>query len=268
MTYKPSTNKIMSNKPSFKQAQIEFAAHIRNPELNPKPDAIEERRMAIYRDLFINSLSGLLSGSFPVIRSLFKDQDWLQLVRAYFKKEHNKTPHFPEIPREFVAFLKDHQLIASNKPFLYELAHYEWLELHLEKHSIEIVKDTGGLDKYNLLNDIPVVSPLVRLNTYLYPVHQIKSSFQPQEALEQPLFMVVWRDTDYRVHFTVMNPFSALLLEHLINNSQLTGQQLLEQLADQHQHPDQQQFVQFGLQTLNQWFDQDIIISTKKPDNK
>ncbi len=76
--------------------------------------------------------------------------------------------------------------------------------------------------------------------------------------------MVVWRDTEYLVHFTAMNPFSALLLENLMNHSELTGLQLLEQLAEVHQHPDKNQFIQFGLQTLKQWFDQDIIISTQE----
>lgn len=254
------------NKPSFKQAQTEFAAHIRNPELNPKPDSIEDRRMAIYRDLFINSISGLLSGSFPVIRTLYNDKDWETLVRAYFKKEHNKTPHFPEIPREFVAFLKDHQQIDPNKPFLYELAHYEWLELHLEKHSLEIEKLNNKIEEKMLREQTPVVSPLVRLQSYQYPVHQIKASFQPKEPLEQPLFMVIWRDINYQVQFTAMNPFSALLLEKLMNQTELNGQQLLEKLAVEHQHPDTEQFVEFGLQTIKQWFVQDIIISTKKQD--
>jgi hypothetical protein len=252
----------MSKIPSFKQTQIEFAAHIRNPAQNPISDSIENRRMAIYRDLFINSISGLLGGSFPVIRSLYDETSWQQLVRSFFKKEHNKTPHFPEIPREFVAFLKDHQHIDPKKPFLYELAHYEWIELHLEKHSIEIQKVSHDNIEERLLQQTPVVSPLLRLHSYHFPVHQIKSSFQPQQELEQPLFMTIWRDIEYQVHFTVMNPFSALLLENLMNQTDLTGQQLLEQLAQDHQHPDKNQFVQFGLQTLKQWFEQDIIIST------
>lgn len=252
----------MNNKPSFKQAQEDFAAHIRNPDQCDKPEGIEDRRMAIYRDLFINSLSGLLSGSFPVIRTLYNDQNWQKLVRLYFKKEHNKTPHFPEIPREFVAFLKDHPDADPSKPFLYELAHYEWLELHLEKHSIEIEKSITNHKPEFLLNKKPVVSPLVRLHSYQYPVQQIKRSFQPTETSEQPIFMVVWRDCHYQVHFSLLNPFSALLLEQLINNQEKTGQQILEGLAAQHQHPDPNQFIQYGLQTLSQWFEQDIIIST------
>lgn len=252
----------MSNKPSFKQAQEDFAAHIRNPELNQKPEGIEDRRMAIYRDLFINSISGLLSGSFPVIRTLYDDASWESLVRGFFKKENNKTPHFPEIPREFVTYLKDSPEADSSKPFLYELAHYEWLELHLEKHSIEIVKNQQ-VNEADLLSQIPLVSPLVRLQAYQYPVQQIKSAFQPNKSLEQPIFMVVWRDCEYQVQFSELNPFSAMLLEQLINNKDKTGQEILNSLAKQHQHPDPNQFIQFGLQTLSRWFEQDIIISTQ-----
>ena len=75
--------------------------------------------------------------------------------------------------------------------------------------------------------------------------------------------MVVWRDINYQVQFTAMNPFSALLLEKIINQTELNGQQLLEKLAVEHQHPNKNQFVQFGLQTIKQWFAQDIIISTQ-----
>ncbi|TDR16820.1 DNA-binding domain-containing protein [Marinicella litoralis] len=251
----------MPNKPTFKQAQVDFAAHIRNPEANKIPDQIEHRRMAIYLELFINSIAGLLAGSFPVIRSLYKETAWKNLVRDFYRMENNKTPHFPEIPREFVEYLK-HRQADPNKPFLYELAHYEWIELHLEKHNIEINKNPA-IDTNDLLMAIPEVSPLVKVQAYQFPVHQIKASNQPKQPLDQPLFMLIWRDTEYQVHFSELNPFSALLLETLINNKKATGQQVLETLGEQHQHPDLAQFVQFGLQTLNQWHQQDIILTVK-----
>lgn len=253
----------MSNKPSFKQIQTEFAAHIRDPKNNPRHADIEDRRMKIYRDLFISSISGLLSGSFPVIRSLYTDASWELIVRKYFKKEHNKTPHFPEIPREFVEFLQKHPEADPNKPFLYELAHYEWLELHLEKHSIEIESNSDNITGDDLLQKTPIVSPLVRLSSYQFPVQQIKESFQPTSALDTPLYMAVWRDTNYQIHFSELNPFSALLLETLTNNKQQNGRQVLQDLAEKHKHPDPEQFIQFGLQALKQWVDQDIIINIK-----
>ncbi len=254
----------MSSKPSFKQAQVEFAAHIRNPEQNPMPDTIEDRRMAIYRDLFISSISSLLSGSFPVMRSLYNDTGWQALVRKYFKPEHNKTPHFPEIPREFVTFLQKQPDTDKDKPFLYELAHYEWLELHLEKHSIEIKTVNDDVTDDDLLNHIPVISPLVRLHSYNYAVHQIKSDFQPTSPLSEPIFMTVWRDTNYQVNFTEMNAFSALLLETLINNINTNGKEILSTLAIKHQYSEPEKFIQFGHQVFQKWLQQDIIISIKK----
>ncbi len=250
----------MTNKPSFKQAQLDFAAHIRNPLDNPVNPEIEDRRMAIYRELFINSISSLLAGSFPVIRSLYSDESWKTQVRKFFRKEHNKTPHFPEIPREFVEFLKDNS-IDPDKPFLYELAHYEWLELHLEKHNAAVIKCKLSCTD-DLLSQKPVISPLVRLQAYQYPVHQIKKSHQPQSPLSTPLLMLVWRDCQYQIHFSELKPFSALLLESLINNQDLSGKQVLQALGEQYQQADIEQFIQQGLLTLEKWYQQDIITAT------
>lgn len=252
----------MTNKPSFKQIQTEFAAHIRDPEKVPANDQIEERRLAIYRNLFINSISGLLAGSFPVIRSLYTEDDWKALVRLFYRKEHNKTPHFPEIPREFVEYLKNNEA-DSSKPFLYELAHYEWIEIHLEKNNTEISK-TNTVKTDDFMNHKPVVSPLVKLQAYQYPVHQIKASNQPDSKLPSPLFMLIWRDCQYRVNFSELKPFSALLLETLINNEQQSGQALLETLGKQYQQPDISKFTKQGLQTIEKWYQQDIIIATEQ----
>jgi len=250
----------MNNKPSFKQTQIDFAAHIRNPQAHARPEQIDERRMAVYRRLFINSISSLLGGSFPVLRSLYNEQDWKALVRAFYKKEHNKTPHFPEIPREFVTFLKNHS-VDDNKPFIYELAHYEWLELHLSKHQLEVTQ-AENFNYQDLLNTIPQVSPLAKIQAYQYPVHQIKKQFQPFTPLQSPVFLLIWRDTAYNIQFAELNAFSAVLLESLMNNTTQTGEQLLLTLASQSKHPDVKQFIGFGLQAMSKWFDQAVITST------
>jgi len=61
----------MAELPLFQQEQYRFTAHIRDPEKNPAPDTIEDRRMAVYRDLFYNNVEGFLSRSFPVLRKIF-----------------------------------------------------------------------------------------------------------------------------------------------------------------------------------------------------
>ena len=73
---------------SFIDVQNEFMAHIREPNMQPCPTDIEDRRMAIYRDLFFNNINGFVSSAFPVLKTLYSDQQWLLLVRAFFS-EHS-----------------------------------------------------------------------------------------------------------------------------------------------------------------------------------
>ena len=61
---------------SLQQLQNEFTAHVRNPSSIAAPAGIEGRRMKIYNDLIYNNIESFLSGGFPVLRSLHRDEDW------------------------------------------------------------------------------------------------------------------------------------------------------------------------------------------------
>lgn len=71
----------------FQQVQANFTAHIRDPEHTELPFGIEPRRMKIYTELFFNNISDLLANGFPIIRSLFDDERWNQIIRQ-FMVEH------------------------------------------------------------------------------------------------------------------------------------------------------------------------------------
>lgn len=244
----------MPNKPDFKQQQISFAAHLRHPKDNPPLEGIEDRRLSIYRDLFINSLSSLVAGTYPVIHSLYTDDDWEALIRAFYYPEHNRTPHFPEIPREFLSFIQNHLALPNNKPFLAELALYEWLELHLDKHQHEEQFEAGDPS-----TQIPVINTVSALNAFNHPVHQISPTHQPTEPSDQPTFLLLWRDQEHQVQFTELNPFSALLFERLQGNSSQTGLELLTQLSSEVQAPDGDAFIHHGLNNIKHWHEQGII---------
>ena len=51
----------MAELPEFKQKLYAFAGHIRDPDNVPPPEGIEERRMAVYRELFFNNVKGFLA---------------------------------------------------------------------------------------------------------------------------------------------------------------------------------------------------------------
>ena len=59
-----------SNLPGFRETQIEFSAHIRNPDSNPRPVDVEPRRMQIYLDLFYNNIEGFLANGFPIAKQV------------------------------------------------------------------------------------------------------------------------------------------------------------------------------------------------------
>ena len=56
----------MADPERLRDLQLAFAAHIRDPQNRPAPAGIEDRRMAIYRELFFNNVRDLLGRGFPV----------------------------------------------------------------------------------------------------------------------------------------------------------------------------------------------------------
>ena len=110
-----------------------FAAHLRDPRANPPPPGIEDRRLAVYRELFFNNIRELLSGNFPVSRRTLGEAVWGLLVHDFHARHRAHSPLFPEIGQEFQQFLRARADAGAGDPhWLVELAHYEWVELALQ----------------------------------------------------------------------------------------------------------------------------------------
>ncbi len=247
----------------FQQIQQHFCAHIRKPADVPAPDNIEDRRMAIYRDLFFNNINSFLENGFPVLRSLYRDDEWLRLARQFFANHHCKTPYFAKIAEEFLLFLNNgYEPISNDPPFLLELAHYEWVELALGV--LDETIDFSSVDRNgNLLSSVPVLSPTAWLLSYQWPVQHISAEFQPEEPLEQPNHIIVYRDRNDAVGFIEANAVTARLFQLLDNNENDSGQMLLETIAMELQHPEPQRVIDGGLQTLTRLHNLDIIAGTR-----
>ena len=229
------------------------------------PAGIEDRRMAVYRELFYNNVEGFLSSAFPVLRSLFSDTDWHAMVRDYFHHHLARSPLFLEIPREFLTWLHDErEPQATDLPFLYELAHYEWAELALT--IAEDSTDRNSVDPAgDLLTGRPVLSPLVWHMTYAWPVHRIGPDFIPTAPGQAATSLVVYRDRDDEVGFMEINPVTKRLLELLQANETASGRELLAQIATEMAHPDPQVVINGGLDIMRNLHEKGIIYGTKKP---
>lgn len=246
--------------PKFKQVQYEFTRHVRNPDKYPRPQDIEARRMQIYNELLFNNVEGFMSSGFPVLRSITPDDKWSRMMRDYFETHRSGTPLFPEMTREFLRYLEHERTAESDDyPFMLELAHYEWVELALSISDQEIATTNIDPDG-DLLDGIPVLSPLAWAMSYQYPVHRIGPEFIPTEPGPQPSYLLVYRNQSDEVHFLELNPVTAHLLQLILEDNNLTSRQMLTAIAKQLQHPNPDVVIQGGLQILQDLKTRHVIL--------
>ena len=257
-------NKTSSGTPDrLATLQKQFAAHIRSPNTAPAPADVEDRRMDIYRNLFFNNVRNLLAYNFPVLRKIYANKDWAQLVRDFYVEHRARTPLFPELPREFLHYVQDHrQGREGDPPFLLELAHYEWVEhaLSMDEHEIDDVEaDPGG----DLLHGIPVLSPLAWPLNYSFPVHRISPGFQPKKAPAEATHLLVYRDREYTVKFMQLNDVSALLLQFLKDEQDRSGHDLLNEIILSLKHPQPEVVIEGGKLLLQDLLERDVLLGTR-----
>jgi hypothetical protein len=243
--------------------QMQFAAHIRDPENYAAPGDIEDRRMNIYRDLFFNNIQSLLASNFPVLRTLYDDQRWRQLIRDFYSEHRCQTPLFTEVAKEFLRYLQDERKVQPDDPgFLLELAHYEWVEMALaldERDPADIMADPEG----DLLEGIPMLSPLAWALSYRYPVHRIRPEYQPDGPPDLPTHILVYRNRQDEVKFIKLNDVSWHLLELLKEHPAATGLELLTQVAAAIGHPDPGLVIAAGTDLLTDLKNKDVLLGTR-----
>jgi hypothetical protein len=259
-----SSHPNTANKPKNLQSlQIAFAANIRDPENRTAPEGVEDRRMNVYRELFFNNIKKFLASNFPVLHQLYDEEAWGHLARDFFIEHRCHTPLFPELPKEFLRYLQDQRKERpGDPPFLLELAHYEWVELALSMDQNEL-DDTLANATGDLMQEIPVLSPLAWPLSYQYPVHQIRSGFEPEVPPEQATHILVYRDRTDKVKFIQLNDVSRLLLNLLQENNGLTGLELLTEIAKKINHPDPSVVIDNGEKLLQDFCSKDILLGTR-----
>ena len=242
----------------LREQQFALARYVRDPAANPPPPGVEDRRLAIYRDLFYNSIEGLLAGNFPVIRRTLGDARWHALVRRFYAEHRCRTPLFTEVGREFVHFLELRDP-DPGAPWLHELAHYEWVELALQIAEDALPPhDPGG----DVLQRAPVCSPLAWALAYAWPVQRIGPEFQPTAPPAVPTLLLVRRDAAGDVHFSELSPLVFRLLALLDEDPHRSGRATLEVLAREAAAMDVGQFIAEGAAMLRQLRKQGVLLGT------
>ncbi|MCF6442071.1 putative DNA-binding domain-containing protein [Pseudoalteromonas luteoviolacea] len=251
---------------SFQEVQAAFVAHIKDPENTVKPSDIEDRRMKIYRELFFNNVEGFVASAFPVLKSLYDEKHWIALVRQFFAEHECTSPYFLEISQEFLKYLdQGYRPNESDPVFMFELAHYEWVELN-----VSILQR----DKYDLLFDAELdenqplfLSSVAQCVQYRFPVHQIQVDYQPEQPQEGPYSFVVYRDLEEEIQFIALNPMTSLLLASVEQQPGMSVLEICEQIAQQTAGFTAAQLAVGALQTLQQFAEKGIVVdkSSRSP---
>ena len=248
---------------ALRDSQMSMARYLRDPDTQPPPPGVEERRLKIYRDLIYNNIEGFISGGFPVLRSLYNDDDWHGLVRLFIDQHRCHTPYFLEISQEFLKFLMENfQPRPCDPPFITELAHYEWVELALDVAEEQLPEPQVVARP---LDGVPHLSPLAWVLSYTYPVHRIGPAFRPESAAE-PTYLAVYRDGDDSVRFMELNAATARLLELIRDNQGSTAGQLLDNLATE-LGLEAAALRDFGAAQLMEFIEKSVVLVTD-PDNQ
>ncbi|WP_166426160.1 putative DNA-binding domain-containing protein [Paraglaciecola sp. 20A4] len=238
----------------FQKTQLEFIEHIKDPDNKPFKHPVESRRMDIYRDLFFNNIKGFLSSGFPVLESLYNEEQWNSLARQFFATHDCRSPYFTDISKEFVEYLSnEYELQAHDPIFMKELAHYEWMEL-----AVSIRKQTQKWDASKTVSNVQM-SQLASVVSYQFPVHQISQDYQPTEPSEA-IYLVIHRDSDDKVDFTLITAMTAHLLLTIENNEQLSIDSLNTMMIESLPQLDAEQVIQGIKQIVEQMIAQEILV--------
>ena len=250
--------------PAFKKFQYEFTAHLRDPDNVPAPADIEDRRIKIYRDLLYNNVESFIASGFPVIRSIYSDENWHKIVRDFFAHHESHTPYFLEISQEFLAYLENERQPQPEDPAgLLELAHYEWIELALAVADEDI--DLASIDPNgDLLNGHPVLSPVAWPLAYTFPVHAMGPDYLPEKPPENPTYIVVYRNRNDEVKFLEINSVTARLIALLQEDETISGEQALNRIAQEMHHPNPDVVMSGGLAALQELQSYGIVLGTRK----
>jgi hypothetical protein len=250
--------------PSLRDSQLAMAAYLRNPAASPAPGGVEQRRLDIYQRLVYNNIEGFISKGFPVLRSLYEDDAWQQLVRGFIGAHRCSTPYFMEISQEFLHYLlQEYQPGALDPPFMAELAHYEWVELALD---VAEESPPPAVSVDDPLAAVPRLSPLAWLLSYRFPVHHIGPQNQSREERE-PTYLVVYRDRREQVRFMELNAVTARLVEMTRDNNVATGAGLLDKLAAE-TGMESQALLAFGAQLLAQLLECGVLGVVEPPSRR
>lgn len=248
--------------PAFFGVQRRFTRYLRDPENRTPPSDVKPDGLAVYTNAVIANMEAFMGDNFPRVKEVLHPDHWRRMVRDYYIRHESKASLFVELPDEFLSYLDVTRDDPDDPPFLSELAHFENLENIVSTD--EAVIDEGAVDREgDSLHRVPVINPTTRIARYAYPVHVIDADNQPLEPPAAATNIVAFRDRGNVYGFMDVNSATARIVDLLMTDQGLTGEQILRTIAAELKHPDVDAVISGGTSILSRLVERDVIIGTR-----
>ncbi len=242
--------------------QESYSTYLRTPT-GDCPTGIPARRSQVYEELVFNNTSGFIDKCFPVAKSILDAEQWLHLIKLFFKEWSCHTPYFSKIPHEFVEYINDGPSVdASIHPegipdWLGSLLHYEWIELEVELSTKNVAIATSADTPEALLTTEVMSNPTLMNLQYDWPVHNISPDSVPSNPILT--LLLVYRTAAHTVEFMEVNALTAALLQ-IIDAQPGPVTSILGELTELVPSINQEQAIQFGLPLINNLLQSQILL--------
>ena len=206
-----TSSELHSNQSMLALQQAQFCSWMRAPS-QPHPVKLAASRLAVYRKLIFNNICNFIDRVFPVSRALLGQQIWQPLLNDFVQYASCHSPFFHDISLQFREYLQDQQQeLLIEFPWLFELLHYEWLELYLDTVELPLITEPPHANQTKIWQLKTQVWVLV----YHYPVYQWQVHTPVTQCRPQPGAILVWRDVQHQFQQQVLSSIEAVLIEQL-----------------------------------------------------
>lgn len=195
---------------------------------------IDPRGVKIYANLIDLNRLDLMASIYPHCKKLL-GKNFRAIVLDYMETMPPDHFNFNQAARKFPQFMAEHaEVELRKKPFLAELADYEWIELAVLENDAEIeftaVKNPASatvIDPVQFAQTVPRLNPTVVLRAYRYPISKIVDALEedvklPRRQKLEASYVLAFRNPEHLCEYLEISELTYILLSALEKNNKLT----------------------------------------------
>jgi hypothetical protein len=191
-------------------------------------DLTRSKREKIYYHLIRANLREMLANVYARVIQQLGDAKWTFLIDQFLQLHSAKTPYFYQLPDEFLSFLWHNSGLYQECPWVFALAHFEWMELVATVADRPLVEQgTVNLAAESVIQ----CSPLAYYCQYEYAVYPLDKGAPPLALRATPWQGIVYRDNAEQVYWHELAPWTALLFNRIQQQSENTVAALIAAMS-------------------------------------